>query len=137
MPFHCLVAAQCDTGSRTRQRRRLAIILFTLSLLALPLAALAQSQPDSTDRAAGFTSPIVPSATAVDLPSPTVTEAATATLALTPTPELLAAVLQVSPLGLVPDDRPMEAAGAMPWLIVAALIVVAGAAALVVVQHRK
>ena len=139
MPFRSLFAPQCDISPGARRRRRLSLIAFFVALLALPLAALAQTPPDNGDPAGAFVSPIVPAPTATEVPSPTPTptETATATPTFTPTPDLSTAVLQVSPLGLVPDDRPMDSAGPMPWLIVAALIIVAGSAVMVVAQRRK
>ncbi len=137
MPFRFTFASQCDISPGARRRRRLLLIVFAAALLALPLAALGQTPPDNGDPAGAFVSPIVPPPTATEVPSPTPTETATATPTFTPTPDLSTAVLQVSPLGLVPDDRPMDSAGPMPWLIVAALIVVAGSAVMVVAQRRK
>ena len=137
MPFRFLFAPHCEISPGARHRRRLSLIAFAVALLALPLAALAQTPPANGDPAAGFGSPIVPPPTATDLPSPTPTETATATPTFTPTPDLSTAVLQVSPLGIVPDDRPMDTAGALPWLMLAAAIVVAGSAVMVVAQRRK
>ena len=137
MPFHFPFATECAIGPGARRRRRLLLIVFAVALLALPLAALGQTPPDNGAPGAGFDSPIVPPPTATELPSPTPTETATATPTLTPTPDLSTAVLQVSPLGIVPDDHPMDSAGPMPWLMLAALIVVAGAAVMVVAQRRK
>ncbi len=137
MPFRFPFTTQCPIGPDARRRRRLSLIVFAVALLALPLAALAQTPPDNGAPGAGFDSPIVPPPTATALPSPTPTETATATPTFTPTPDLSTAVLQVSPLGLTPDDRPMDTAGALPWLMLAAAIVVAGSAVMVVAQRRK
>ncbi|MCB0042443.1 MAG: hypothetical protein M9936_22100 [Caldilinea sp.] len=137
MHFRVPFAAQCDISPGARRRCKLSLITFVVALFALPLAALAQTPPDNGAPSGGFVSPIVPPPTATEVPSPTPTETATATPTFTPTPDLSTAVLQVSPLGIVPDDRPMDSAGPLPWLMLAALVVVAGAAVMVVAQRRK
>ncbi len=136
MPVSSNTCFRCSTHT-VWLARLLATKLILLLALILPLAALAQTPPDDGTPAGGFISPIVPLPTATELPIPTATETVTATPTFTPTPDLSAAVLQVSPLGLVPDDRPLAAAVTTPWLMVAALILVAGAIVMVAAQRRK
>lgn len=126
-------AVQC--AARPGAWGMITIAALAVMLLALPATMLAQTPPANGNPATAFDSPIVPPPTATTLPSPTPTETATPTP--TATPDLSAAVLQVSPLALVPDDRPMDTAGPLPWLILAAIIVVAGSAVMVVAERRK
>lgn len=107
-------------------------------LLAAPTVLLAQA-PENGTPTAPFDSPLITptvAATATDVATATDTATATATLTPSPTPtqDLSSAVLQVSPLRIAPDDRPINNLGAMLWLVAALTLVLAGA---VVMTVRK
>ncbi|HHW88302.1 MAG TPA: hypothetical protein GX400_19115 [Chloroflexi bacterium] len=109
-PRHAVATIQAACG---------AIVL--LLLLATSTALLAQA-PDNGTPTLPFDSPLT-------APAPTATWTATATPTLTPTPtqDLSSAVLQVSPLRVAPNDRPLNNTGAMLWLVAALALVFAGA----------
>lgn len=102
-------------------------MIVLVLLLATPATLLAQA-PDNGTPAFPFDSPL-----ATPLVTPTPTETATATptttptLMPTPTQDLSSAVLQVSPLRVAPDDRPINSTGAVLWLVAALTLVLAGA----------
>ena len=107
-------------------------LIVLVLLLAAPTALLAQAPGNGTP-IFPFDSPLNP-----PLSTPTATLTATATPTLTPTPtptqDLSSAVLQVSPLRVAPDDRPLNNTGALLWLVAALALVLAGA---VVMTVRK
>jgi hypothetical protein len=98
-------------------------VIVLLLLLAMPGALLAQTPDDGT--------PIFPFDSPLIMPLPTATSTATLTatptLTPTPTPDFSSAVLQVSPLRVAPDDRPINTTNAMLWLVAALTLVFAGA----------
>lgn len=105
-------------------------VIVLVLLLATPTALLAQA-PDNGMPILPFDSPL-----STPLPAPTATLTATATPTLTPTPtptqDLSSAVLQVSPLRVAPDDRPLNNTGALLWLVAALAFVLAGAVVMTV-----
>ena len=119
MPTQCHAAF----GAKAKQLARWMIVLALL--LAAPSTLLAQA-PDNGTPAFPFDSPLV---TPLPTPTETVTPTPTATLTPTPTPtqDLSSAVLQVSPLRVAPDDRPLDNTGALGWLVAALALVLAGA----------
>lgn len=109
------------------------VIVFVL-LLTMPTVLLAQAPGNGTPTFP-FDSPLAtPSLTPQPTPAATVTATPTATPTLTPTPtqDLSSAVLQVSPLRVAPDDRPISNTGAILWLVAALTLAFAGAVIMVV-----
>lgn len=111
--------------------------VIVLALLLTPSSTLLAQAPDNGTPTFPFDSPLLPPlVTPLPTPTETVTPTPTATLTPTPTPtqDLSSAVLQVSPLRVAPDDRPLNNTGALGWLIAALALVLAGA---VVMAVRK
>lgn len=133
-------------GGALRTYGRLAVVLAYVTVLCwLPTVLLAQS-PDNGPPPQPFDSPLtaptllvtpLPTATATPVPTVTPTAAPTATPTPTPTPDLATAVLQVSPLRVAPDARPIAGAGALGWITAALLLVLAGALVMTVSQRNK
>lgn len=118
-PRHAVATIQAACG---------AIVLVLL--LATSTALLAQA-PDNGTPTLPFDSPLMaPTPTATWTAIWTVT--ATPTLTPTPTQDLSSAVLQVSPLRVAPNDRPLNNTGAMLWLVAALALVFAGAVVMAV-----
>jgi len=114
-------------GAKAKLLARWVIALALL--LATPSTLLAQT-PDNGTPAFPFDSPLpLPLITPLPTPTETVTPTPTTTLTPTPTPtqDLSSAVLQVSPLRVAPDDRPLDNTGALGWLVAALALVLAGA----------
>jgi hypothetical protein len=117
------------TIARTQAMRLASWMIMLVLLLATPSTLLAQT-PDNGTPAFPFDSPLpLPLVTPLPTPTETVTPTPTATLTPTPTPtqDLSDAVLQVSPLRVAPDDRPLDNTGALGWLVAALALVLAGA----------
>ena len=130
------------------------IVMFTIATcIAAPAHIYAQSTGSATEQPA-INSPLLPTvAPATPLPpatpsplpppSPTATPSVTPTETASPMPtatatlDLAAAALQVSPLRITADDRPITASSALVWIALAALIVVAGAGVMLVAQQRE
>lgn len=114
-------------------------MIVLVLLLAAPNALLAQA-PDNGTTIFPFDSLLntpLPTPTAtLTTAAPTLTPTLTPTPTPTPTPtqDLSSAVLQVSPLRVAPDDRPLNNTGALLWLVAALALVLAGA---VVMTVRK
>lgn len=111
-------------------------MIVLVLLLAAPTALLAQAPGNGTP-IFPFDSPLNPPlSTPTATLTATLTATATPTLTPTPTPtqDLSSAVLQVSPLRVAPDDRPLNNTGALLWLVAALALVLAGA---VVMTVRK
>lgn len=109
------------------------VIVFGL-LLTMPAALRAQA-PDNGTPTFPFDSPLpTPPSTPTPTATATATSTATSTPTSTPTPtqDLASAVLQVSPLRVAPDDRPLNNTGALLWLVAALSLVLVGALIMVV-----
>lgn len=111
-----------------------AISLVAAMMLCAPAPAGAQAPNDSTPPPP-VDSPLLP-ATSTPAPTATPTSTPSPTPTATPTQDLSTAVLQVSPLKLAPDDRPINDIGALSWVTIAALVVLAGAVVMMVAQRR-
>lgn len=115
-------------GAKTTQLASWMIVVALL--LATPATLLAQAPGNGTP-IFPFDSPLptpLPTSTATITATPT----ATPTLTPTPTQDLSSAVLQVSPLRVAPDDRPINTTGALLWLVAALTLVLAGAVVMAV-----
>lgn len=130
------------------------IVMFTIATcIAAPAHIYAQSTGSATEQPA-IDSPLLPTvapatpqptATPSPLPppSPTATPSVTPTETASPMPtatatlDLAAAALQVSPLRITADDRPIAASSAMLWIALAVVIVMAGASVMVVARQRE
>lgn len=125
-----------------RERRWQRLLFSTcaaalLFLAGLPGSARAQ-EPVIGTPLPPIDSPLFP---ATPTPSPTATAIPTdtpsPTPSATPTIDLATAVLQVSPLRLTPDDRPMQDFSALLVVVSALLLVLAGAIVMAVAQTRQ
>ncbi|GIK73790.1 MAG: hypothetical protein BroJett021_27780 [Chloroflexota bacterium] len=111
------------------------IIALTPALVSAQDVENAAEQPTIDSPLLPSPSPATPSPTST--PSTTPTDTPRPTPTATPTLDLAAAALQVSPLRIVADDRPIAANSAMLWVALAATIVAAGAGVMVIAQQRE
>lgn len=120
-----------------------ALLIGVLMVMASPARVAAQGGDEYTVQST-VESPLTPTALQrASEESPSVTS----TLTLTPTPspmptetatpDLVAAALQVSPLRIAPNDRPIDSRDALLWIALAALIALAGAIVMMVAQQRE
>ncbi len=129
----------------------LLVMLTGAAMFAAPATLQAQDDGNATAQPT-VDSPLLPTplaptpqltATPTPPPPPTATPSATPTDTASPTPtatatfDLAAAALQVSPLRIAADDRPIAAGSAMLWIALSAVIVVAGAGVMVVAHLRE
>lgn len=122
----------------------LAGVLLIVLLVSAPAPVYAQGVGNVTEQPT-IDSPLLPTASP-STPWPTATPSAmsTATPTDTPsptptataTPDLAAAALQVSPLHIAADDRPIGASSALLWIALSALIVVIGAGVMIAARQR-
>jgi hypothetical protein len=120
------------------------VLWMTLFAPVAPVAAQENSTPQpAIDSPLLPPTPILtPTATPIDTPTVTPTETSTATpsptptTTATPTPDLAAAALQVSPLRISPDDRPLNESSARPWLALAVALVLTGAIVMLIADRR-
>ncbi len=113
------------------------IVALTPALVSAQDAGNAAEQPTIDSPLLPSPLPSTPSPTSTPSITPTDTPSPTPTATPTPTLDLAAAALQVSPLRIAADDRPIVANSAMLWIALAAVIVAAGAGVMVVAQQRE
>jgi len=158
---YCLTRNKFDPQAQTHKSARrkcktlcLAWAMIVIVFLASPFAVRAQTSDNGAPSAqetpsAPFDSAL-PTPVATPLPSdtpaptapptstpPTSTPAVTATPTPTPTDDLAGAVMQISPLKVAPDERPLNNSGAFAWLATALVVVLVGAVVMAAARTRR